>query len=82
MFIDVCGYSEIRLKRGLNVLFHRTQKQGDEVGSYMTLWQCIQKIAGYHPSLPYGLQLPALSQVVPVRTVNRKDTHIYTGPTV
>lgn len=56
MFIDVCGYSGIRLKRGLNVLFHQAQKQGDEVGSR----QCIQNIAGCYPSLPCGLQLPAL----------------------
>lgn len=54
--IDVCGHSGIRLKRGLNVLFHQAQKQGDEVGSR----QCIQKIAGWYPSLPCGLQLPAL----------------------
>lgn len=60
VFIDVCGDSGIRLSRGLDVLFHQAQKQGDKVGSHMTSRQYIQKIAGYYLSLPCGLQLPAL----------------------
>lgn len=83
MFIDVCGYSGIRLSRGLNVLFHQAQ---NKVIKWAHTWpqdNIFKRLLAIILPFPVGCScLLCLSQVVPVRRVNRKDTHAYTGPPV